>query len=130
MLQTHLDTRPRQPTRRSLIVTLLGACIGVGAGSGCEEYGPRVYTAAPYRAELGCLGPYVPIGVVQARELGSQCEPVCLSDEDTLYVSAVCAPYPAEATIEASDASACVAALEALDAMDYCENRASDAAAP
>jgi hypothetical protein len=129
MLQTHLDTRHwRQRARRLPLLAWLGAAIGAGAG--CEEYGPRVYTAAPYRAQLGCLEHYVPLGLVQARDLGSQCSPVCLREGETLYASSVCAPYPAEATIEASDAGVCAAAVEALVTETYCDTLAADAAAP
>jgi hypothetical protein len=127
----HRDTRHREGRRRRLpVVTLLGVVVGVGVGSACEEYGPRVYTAAPYRAELGCLDPYAPIGLVQARDLGSQCDAICLREGDTLYVSTVCAPYPAEATIEAADAGSCAAAVAALAAEGYCKPAASDAAPP
>jgi hypothetical protein len=131
MLQAHLDRRQRrQKGRRAPLAPLLALCVGAGVGMGCEEYGPRVYTAAPYRAALGCLDPYVPIGLVQARDLGSLCEPICLREGDTLYASRVCAPYPTEATIEAADAGGCAAAVEALTAEAFCTDPAADAGAP
>jgi hypothetical protein len=121
-------TRASYPGRTRLsLLGCFGAALLASSGAGCDDYGPRVYTAAPYRADLGCLDPYVPIGVVQAQALGSLCEPVCLRDGATLYVSTVCSPYPAEASIEGADAgSECAAALAAGN----CDAPAADAAAP
>jgi hypothetical protein len=150
-MQTYLDTparsRPEPPSLRAVGVggrspvrlafgaryrLALGARCGLAfgclwalaLGEGCEEYGPRVYTAAPYRVARGCLDAYAPLGLVQARDLGAQCAAVCLREGGTLYVSSVCPPYPAEATLEAADAgNECGVALAAPS----CD---SDAAAP
>jgi hypothetical protein len=117
---------PHRGCRRGLRLALL---LAAGAAA-CEDFGPRVYTAQLFQAEPGCLDAYAPIGLVQARDLGSECEPVCLRLGDALYVSTVCAPYPAEASIEA-DTEECGAALTALGAGASCEETGGeDAGAP
>jgi hypothetical protein len=85
----------------------------VGAGGACDESGPRVYTAQHYRADLACIETYAPLGLVEAEDLSSLCEPVCLSEGEELYVSTVCAPYPLEASVEPLDSEGCAAALVA-----------------
>lgn len=104
------------------LAVVLGAC-----ATGCEDFGPRVYTAQLFQADPGCLEAYTPIGLVQAKDLGSECEPVCLRLGDALYVSTVCAPYPAEASIEGADVEECAAALAALDGASCEESGAEDA---
>jgi hypothetical protein len=103
-------------TRRAL---LLSAPLVLAAG-GCEEYGPRIYTAHPYRAEAACLEPSVPIGIVKAADLPVQCEPVCLLLDATLYVSSVCPPQPERALRLAPDAPDCAAAATLLRTETFC----------
>jgi hypothetical protein len=103
------------------LVALLGA-----SAAACEDFGPRVYTAQLYQADPGCLEAYVPIGLVQAKDLGSECEPVCLRLGDALHVSTVCAPYPAEASLETADAEECAAALAALGSGASCEETGAE----
>lgn len=92
---------------RLFFAALVTACCSMS----CDEPGPRVYTAMPFDSAAQCLGPYEPLGLVDAEELPANCQPVCLLREDTLYVSEVCPPYPAQATLLAQDAPDCVAAL-------------------
>jgi hypothetical protein len=114
--------------------------LGQASLVGCDESGPRVYTARLYRTDLAsgaCLDAYAPLGLVETDELGSTCPAVCLFDRDALYVSRVCAPYPSTATLvpaedplgtgeggapsAAADLSAqCRAALALID-QDPCE---------
>jgi hypothetical protein len=116
MYTTHLESRIR------------AALLLVAVSSGCEEAGPRVYTAQPYDASAGCLGEYAPLGLVQATELEATCTPVCLRVADELYTSSVCAPYPLEASVESgADSPGCRAALAALAAEISCADRAADA---
>ena len=71
----------------------------------------------PVDTAADCLGPYAPLGLVEAEELPATCAPVCLTRDGTLYVSEVCAPYPAEATFVRSDESTeCAGALALIDA--------------
>ncbi len=92
---------------------LLGITAWLGALAGCDESGPRVYTAQRHAVEAGCLEAYAPIGLVEAEALSALCAPVCLSLGEDLYVSTLCPPYPAEASIEPEDSEGCTAALEA-----------------
>jgi hypothetical protein len=96
------------------------------AGSGCDESGPRVFTAQRFRAELACLEAYAPLGLVEAEDVGSLCDPVCLSQDEELFVTTVCPPYPAQATVDAPDSDDCAAALAA----PACDAAVADAAAP
>ena len=106
-----------QTMPRSLYFAL---CLGFGALAmlGCEETGPRVYTARLYHSNAtgGCLDSYTPIGLVEANELGSSCESVCLLEDASVYVSTVCAPYPSTgAVVSPDDSPDCAAALALLD---------------
>jgi hypothetical protein len=101
------------------------AWLGASGGSGCEEFGPHVYTAQRYRPDLGCLETYAPLGLVEAKDLGASCAPVCLSRDEELFVSTICPPYPA--TVEASDSEACAAALAAPSCDDLEGEDPSDA---
>lgn len=104
----------RRAERRSLWKA--AAVLGALTALGCEESGPRVYTAQAYLAGAECLEQYAPIGLVEAEVLESTCDPVCLRVGEQLYVSTVCAPYPAEASLEAARVSAeCAAALNAFE---------------
>jgi hypothetical protein len=88
----------------------------------CDVGGPRVYTARAYRADEDCLEPYAPVGLVEADELGSACDAVCLRIGGQLYVSTVCRPYPTEAALETPDeASECQLALEKLASETECD---------
>jgi hypothetical protein len=96
----------------------LNALLGAGAalgllGPGCDESGPRVYTAQRHAVEQRCLETYAPIGLVEAETLSALCPAVCLSLGEDLYVSTLCPPYPAEASIEPADSEGCAAALAA-----------------
>jgi hypothetical protein len=58
---------------------------------------------------------------VEAGDVGSACDPVCLLLDGILHVSTVCPPYPAETSLaEPADSPDCVAALAALVAEAYC----------
>jgi hypothetical protein len=104
--------------------------LALGLGHfGCTEFGPRVYTARPYLPEEACVAGSVPIGVVQADELASTCAPVCLLLDEALYVSVVCAPYPARADIVAPEDSAeCALAIALLESEIFCEDLPLDPA--
>jgi hypothetical protein len=66
----------------------------------------------PFDAASKCLSAYVPLGLVDADALPATCAPVCLSLTGALYVSEVCPPYPAQATlVMPSDSADCKAAL-------------------
>jgi len=107
------------------------ALLGAVAALGCEESGPRVYTAQAYLAEAECLEQYAPIGLVEADVLASTCDAVCLFIDAQLYVSAVCAPYPAEASVEdGGDSAECAAALRAFEDEVSCEPLDAGADAP
>jgi hypothetical protein len=104
------------------------ALLLIAASLGCEEAGPRVYTAQHYDPSAGCLDEYVPLGLVQATELDATCTPVCLRVADELYTSSVCPPYPAEASVESgADSPGCRAALAALAAEIGCADAPADA---
>lgn len=80
----------------------------------CSDAGPRVYTAQPYDAESQCLGEYEAVGLVEADTLSAACTAVCLDIAGALFVSTVCAPYPASATtIAREESEACATALAA-----------------
>jgi hypothetical protein len=107
---------------RSLCFTRLLVCAFLLTG--CEETGPRVYTARLYHAndQGGCVDTYTPIGLVEADEIRSSCDAVCLLQEGSVYVSTVCAPYPSTAEVVAVDDSAdCAAALALAEADAVCE---------
>jgi hypothetical protein len=88
----------------------------------CSESGPRVYTAQRYDT-AGCLEPYSAVGLVQSRELDSSCAPSCVRLDGELYVSSVCAPYPARSSLEPATTLECSAALAALARGATCEPR-------
>lgn len=98
----------------------------LGASLGCDESGPRIFTAREYRPLPGCLEAYAPLSLVEASDVSALCDPVCLRVADRLYVSTVCAPYPLEASLAEPDEAACAAALVAPG----CDELAADAAAP
>ncbi len=112
-----MQHRHRKPKGRWALTVLLSIAV-----VGCDEFGPRVYTAQPFQPDLGCLDAYVPIGLVRAQEVGAECEPVCLRLGESLYVSTVCPPYPTEVNIEPPDAAECAAALTALADETSCED--------
>ena len=116
----------KQTCLRPLAVSLGAAALALA--SGCDESGPRVYTAQRYSVDDGCLETYAPIGLVEAEAVSSQCPPVCLGLGEDLYVSTLCPPYPAEASIEPEDSEGCAAALAAPLCDDLLET--PDAAAP
>jgi hypothetical protein len=110
-------SQPHQHTRHhrsaiAMALMLAGIC------SGCDESGPRVFTAQHYRADLGCLEAYAPLGLVEAGPVGSLCEPVCLVQDEELYVSTVCAPYPTEASLGEPESADCTLALAAAPCDD------------
>ncbi len=102
--------------RRLFCALSLGGLLG-----GCDESGPRVYTAQRYRPDLGCLDAYAPLGLVEAEAQSSRCDPVCLTLGEALYVSTVCPPYPAEAGVEAPESDSCGAALTAVASELACD---------
>jgi hypothetical protein len=104
-------------TMRGLFCALL---LGSLSG-GCNESGPRVYTAQRYRPELACLEGYAPLGLVEGESLSSLCEPVCLALGDNRFVSTVCPPYPAEVSVELPDSADCAAALGAVASESTCD---------
>jgi hypothetical protein len=106
-------TRNRSSTRArgARLATSLSLCLGQSLLPGCDESGPRVYTARPYRELLGCLDVYTPLSLVEARDLDARCDPVCLRLDASLFVSTVCAPYPAETTLVPPEDETCAAAL-------------------
>jgi hypothetical protein len=86
--------------------------IGLAVLPGCDESGPRVYTAQAYEPANGCLDDYVPVGLVMSAALFPTCDPVCLELGNVLYVSTVCAPYPATAVpVAPEDSADCATAL-------------------
>jgi hypothetical protein len=88
----------------------------------CDDFGPRVYTAQAYDPEALCLMPYGPLALVEAEELRATCAVQCLRFRDTLYLSSVCAPYPADASLEVPDESPeCGLALQALQSETFCD---------
>ena len=103
-------------TRRGVLLSV-PLVLGV---AGCEEYGDRIYTAHPYRAEAACLEPSVPIGIVKAANLPVTCEPVCLLLDGTLYVSGVCPPQPERARVFAPEAPECASAATLLRSETFC----------
>jgi hypothetical protein len=112
---------PRAASRRALALAALLAA------QGCDDSGPRVYTARLYRPGAVCLEPYRAIGLLlEAGRLASACAPVCLAVGTDLYVSSVCAPYPDQASVVNPETSpVCRAALAALAAAE-CYARAGE----
>jgi hypothetical protein len=105
------------PVMRALMLTAMGLTLAA-----CSDFGQRIYTAHPYRAEQACVGVSIPIGAVQAEDLDSSCPPVCLFLDETLYVSEVCAPYPGRATVVTPEDSAdCALAIDLLATEPRCE---------
>jgi hypothetical protein len=96
------------------------------AAPSCEEYGPRIYTAHPYRAAAACLEPSVSIGIVKAADLPVTCDPVCLLLDGALYVSSVCPPQPGRALVLAPDAPDCAAAATLLRTETFCASPPAD----
>lgn len=88
----------------------------------CNELGPRVYTAQAYDPEALCLMPYAPLALVEAEKLRATCAVQCLRYRDALYLSTVCAPYPADAVIELPEHSPeCALALQSLQSEAFCD---------
>lgn len=103
------------------VAAVLSRSLLVLLALGCEEYGPRVYTARPVVAALGCLPGSVPLGVVQAGDLAADCEIRCLLLDAALYVSRVCPPLPARAIELRPDQSpACARAVSLFTARAFC----------
>lgn len=123
----HTHRRGERPPR-TLATLLGGAAWLLALGPGCDEFGPRVYTAQRHAVDSGCLEAYAPIGLVEAEAVSALCEPVCLSLGEDLYVSTLCPPYPAEASVEPEDSEGCTAALAAPLCDDPIET--PDAGAP
>jgi hypothetical protein len=122
----HTRRHGEQPPR---MLTALGGAVWLFVlAPGCDEFGPRVYTAQRHAVDPGCLEAYAPIGLVEAQAVSALCEPVCLSLGEDLYVSTLCPPYPAEASVEPEDLEGCTAALAAPPCDDPTET--PDAAAP
>jgi len=112
-----------------MLAALLGAAVLFFVlAPGCDESGPRVYTAQRHAVDEGCLETYAPIGLVEAEALSALCEAVCLSLDEDLYISTLCPPFPAEASVEPVDSEGCTAALAAPLCDDLVET--PDAAAP
>ena len=88
--------------------------------AGCPDSGNRVYTAASYVAGSGCLQDYAPLGLVVAGDLPANCAPTCLSVGGQVYVSTVCPPFPAEATVLDTSTTDCQQAIAELDAGAFC----------
>jgi hypothetical protein len=103
------------------------ACSSVIGASSCEEFGPRVYTAQRYRPELACLETYAPLGLIEAKDVGALCAPVCLARDDELFVSTVCPPYPVTTSLEEPETERCAAALAAPSCDDPDDEGSSDA---
>jgi hypothetical protein len=114
------------PARGARLATRLAPWLIVSLLPGCDESGPRIFTAQPYRPLLGCLDTYAPLSLVEARDVHASCDPVCLRLGVSLYVSTVCAPYPGETTRVASDDEECAAALLAPS----CAELSADAGTP
>lgn len=94
--------------------------------SACNDDLARIYTARPYQADPGCVDSYVPLAVVYAERLRATCVPTCLLQDEQLYVSSLCAPYPERAEILAPGEDAdCTAALEAFAQDLSCETEPS-----
>jgi hypothetical protein len=120
----------RELSERAGALALL--LVFASAASSCDESGPRVFTAQHYRPDLGCLETYAPLGLVEAEDTGSLCEPACLSQDQELFVSTVCPPYPSAAAVEPADREGCAPALAApsCDDTEAADAAAADAAAP
>jgi hypothetical protein len=103
------------------------ASLAVIGASSCEEFGPRVYTAQRYRPDLGCLETYAPLGLIEAKDLGALCAPVCLSRGDELFVSTVCPPYPTTTSPLEPQSESCAAALAAPSCDEPDDDGSSDA---
>ena len=105
-------SQPDQHSRHHGLAIAMALMLA-GICGGCDESGPRVFTAQHYRADLGCLETYAPLGLVEAGPVGALCAPVCLVQDEELYVSTVCPPYPAEASPAEPESAGCAAALAA-----------------
>jgi hypothetical protein len=102
----------------TIALIFLGVLSG---GAGCDEPGPRIYTAMAYEPGGMCLDNYAPLGRVESVDLAGTCSPVCLSDgAGQLYVSTVCPPYPDGFTPVDIRSAGCASALAALDAGTSC----------
>ncbi len=101
----------------------------------CTSAGQLIYTAQPYSPDGGCVGDYVPVGVVYGVSLSATCAPMCMTINGQLYVSTACPPLPPEA-VAAPDSPECAGALSAAEAGLFCGEPAApeagegDGAAP
>jgi hypothetical protein len=101
----------------SYVSLALVVALSVQALIACSGPDARVYTARKYDAAAACIEGSIPVGVVHVESLPSTCDPVCMLVDDALYVSTVCAPYPARANLvgpeETADCGLAIALLEA-----------------
>jgi hypothetical protein len=113
------------------VFSAASACMAVFAWlalAGCDETGPRIYTARPYLPEADCLDFYTPVAQVEAGDLPPTCDPVCFHLAEQLYVSAVCSPLPSNAVLVAPEEDGnCAAALLRFDEGLTCEDSDSEA---
>ena len=91
----------------------------------CDDVGEHIYTGHLYEPTEACLDPSTAIDVVSGGAVGDACTPVCLVGNATasppIYVSTVCAPYPAGYSTESiNDVDASLDASTEINTADPC----------
>jgi hypothetical protein len=90
----------------------------------CDEDGDHIYVGQLYVEDRHCLGTPSSVDVVTGGDPG-ECPPLCLRQTRAeggyaIYVSTMCAPYPAPDYDTTGSDPLCVGALEALARNDTC----------
>lgn len=99
--------------KRAALALCSLSLVAVGFVACLDEEARYVYTAQKYDPALGCLGDYAPVESVLGDGVSSTCAPTCLSANDAIYLSTVCPPVPAIATMLDARSPECQAALDA-----------------
>lgn len=111
--------------RRALLGVAAALAI-VGGFVACDDDDRYVYTARRFDEVNACLGPFTPIERVVGEGTDVKCAPTCLTFKNTLYVSPVCPPVPADATEVPADDPRCQAAAEAFRTQTLCDAPADE----
>jgi hypothetical protein len=93
---------------------------------GCDDTPTHVYSAELYEQANDCLDDYVALDTVSGGSGSALCDPVCLVNGTTYYVSRMCAPYPGAVTAGDATDPLCAAALAAYQSCKFCQNTGNE----
>jgi hypothetical protein len=96
------------------------------AAFGCDDTPTHVYSAELYEQASDCLDDYVALDIVSGGSGSALCDPVCLVNGTTYYVSRMCAPYPSAVTPGDATDPTCTAALAAYTNCKFCQNTGNE----